>query len=180
MAQEIEVKILEVDPDKIAAKLAELGAKQLQDAKLTVDWFRPHGIKGDDDPWYLRVRRSSEGSAEITWKSIPVSVGISKQVREINLKITDPDAAAEMFAAIDFDHYAHQEKFRKSWELHGLQFDLDQYPGIPAYLEIEGPDEASLHKGIKLLDLEQYRTVSEGERTLLQKEYGANWHDMRF
>jgi len=180
MGKEIETKILEVDKDAVAKILTDLGAEQIQDTLLTVDWFRPKGVKDGEDPWYLRIRTTAAGSSEVTWKSKPVAVGISKQVHEINLKIEDPAAAAEMFAAIGLEQYAHQEKYRASWKLNDLRFDLDQYPDMPAYLEIEGESEDRLHEGIRLLGLEKHRAVAEGERILIQNEYKLNWHEMRF
>ncbi len=178
--KEIETKILEVDKDRIAAKLDSLGAEKIQDTKLTVDWFRPKDIQGNDDPWYLRIRSTSDGKTEVTWKSKPNFVGISKQVKEINFPVKSAEQMADFFESIGLVRYAHQEKFRTSWKYQNYRFDLDQYPEMPAYLEIEGESEEQLHQAIALMGLEGHKAVSEGERTLIEREYKLNWHAMKF
>ena len=78
------------------------------------------------------------------------------------------------------ERYAHQEKYRISWLYKRWRFDLDQYPGMPAYLEIEGYSGKHIRQALELLGLSGHKTSSEGERILIQKEYGLNWYDMRF
>jgi len=181
MAQEIETKILDVDEDVLARKLLELGAKKIQETKLTIDWYQPKGlIKDQQPPWFLRIRTSSEGKSEVTWKSWPKQVGIVKEVKEINFPVKSGQPVAELFEAIGLEKYAYQEKYRTSWQYEDWRFDLDRYPGVPAYLEIEGRDEQHLIQAIKLLGLENHRAVSEGERTLIQNEYRLDWYNMRF
>ncbi|MCC7356201.1 MAG: CYTH domain-containing protein [Candidatus Doudnabacteria bacterium] len=180
MNKEIETKVLNIDKSEITNKLTTLGATKVLETKLTVDWFRPTEVTDDNDPWYLRIRTTSDGKSEITWKSKPEFIGISKQVTEINIPTNDPESMADLFKAIGLVIYGHQEKYRTSWKYEDWRFDLDEYPNIPAYLEIEGHDEQHLQQAITLLGLEQNKSVAEGERTLIQKEYGQNWHDMRF
>ncbi len=88
--------------------------------------------------------------------------------------------AQKLFEALGLEHYAHQEKDRVSFTLKDWNFDLDKYPGMPAYLEIEGKNHAHVQDAIKLLNLEEHRSIGEGERLLIEKEYGLNWCDMRF
>jgi len=64
--------------------------------------------------------------------------------------------------------------------LENWNFDLDQYPGMPAYLEIEGNSENHINEAIKLLELQDYEALSEGETKLIKEKYGLNWNDMRF
>lgn len=180
MNKEIETKVLNINKSAISAKLAALGATKVLETKLTVDWFRLAKVIEDNDPWYLRIRTTSDGKSEITWKSKPEFIGISKQVTEINIPTSDPESTADLFKAIGLVVYGHQEKYRTSWTYEDWRFDLDEYPNIPAYLEIEGHDEEHLKQAIILLELEKNKSVAEGERTLIQKEYGQNWHDMRF
>ena len=180
MAQEIETKILKIDKGAVAQKLVELGAEQIQDTKLIVDWFRPSGIKDGEDPWFLRIRTDASGKSEVTWKSKPDHIGISKQVHEINFPLEQSEPVAEFFQAIGFEKYAHQEKFRISWKFKNWRFDLDQYPGMSAYLEIEGDNEAHLKEAIELLGLSGHKASSAGERLLIQNEYKLDWHNMKF
>lgn len=178
--QEIETKILEVQKEEIENVLISLGAEKILDTKLTVDWFRPIGTIPGEDPWYLRIRTTADGKSEATWKSKPNFVGISKQVKEINLPVESPELLSQIFEAIGLLKYAHQEKYRTSWRHKEWRFDLDQYPGMPAYLEIEGKNEDHLHEAIRLLNLQNHEAVSDGERVVIESKYKLDWHNMKF
>ncbi len=178
--QEIETKILEVDKEKIRKILESLGAKEVQNTRLTVDWYSPEGVGKKKHDWYLRIRTGGNGKSETTLKSAPKITGNIKQVEEITVQVDDPTSMGKIFEKIGLVCSAHQEKDRVSWLYKGWRFDLDQYPGMPAYLEIEGESQAHIEEAIKLLNLEKYKSVSEGERVLIENEYKLNWSDMRF
>ncbi len=59
-------------------------------------------------------------------------------------------------------------------------FDLDHYPGMPAYLEIEGNSHEHVQEAIKLLKLSDHTSIGDGERILIEKKYGLDWYNMRF
>lgn len=180
MAQETETKILNINLAELISKLTALGANKTQDTRLFVDWYRIKGIGEGEDPWFLRIRTYSNGKSEVTWKANSKITGVARTHREINMFVTEPDKMAELFIAIDLEHYAHQEKDRVSFELNGVKFDIDTYPDMPPYLEIEADSEQTIQKNIQLLELEKYRASSEGERVLIQNEYKLDWYWMYF
>ncbi|MBX4205551.1 MAG: CYTH domain-containing protein [Candidatus Doudnabacteria bacterium] len=177
---ETETKILDVDTDSIRALMTKIGAFEIQDTKLIVDWFRLKGTKEGEDPWYLRIRSNRESASEVTWKGKSDILGASRTHKEINFSIQDGEKLSDLFGQIGLEKYAHQEKFRTSWTLRDWRFDLDQYPGMPAYLEIEGKSENHIQEAIKLLALEDHKHSSEGERLLIQTEYKLDWYNMKF
>ncbi|OGI73117.1 hypothetical protein A3D42_02230 [Candidatus Nomurabacteria bacterium RIFCSPHIGHO2_02_FULL_41_18] len=177
---EIETKILKVDVEAIKNKLKKLGAKEIQNTRLYVDWYCVEEAVKGNHPWYLRVRKTSDGKTEISWKSLGKFVGKTRQSAEININVSDFDKVKLLFEEIGLVHYAHQEKDRISFVLENWNFDLDQYPGMPAYLEIEGNSENHINEAIKLLELQDYEALSEGETKLIKEKYGLNWNDMRF
>jgi adenylate cyclase class 2 len=177
---EVETKILNVDKDAIAQILAKLGAEKILETRLFVDWFRTKNSQEGQDLWYLRIRTDSSGNSEITWKGKSEILGSARKHKEINFSVPDLGKAELMFQEFGLEKYAHQEKDRVSWQFKDWRFDLDQYPGMPAYLEIEGLDEQHIQKALKLLVLENYKTISEGERILIQKEYKLDWYNMKF
>ena len=180
MANEIETKVLDINPDKVIRKLVLLGAKKVQETTLTVAWHRLKGIKEGDDPWFLRIRSNSAGKHEVTWKAKSNIQGVTRKHKEINFLIEFPDQLADLFYEIGLEKYAHQEKIRTSFTLKEWSFDIDQYPNAPAFLEIEGPSEESVKKAIKLLGLEKNQTWAKGERILIQEIFKLDWYDMRF
>lgn len=180
MAYEIETKVLDIETAPIEQRLRALGAELVLATRLIVDWYRPAGLQDGEDQWYLRIRSRGDGSAEITWKGASTSLGVSHTRREINVPLTEPEAAKELFEAIDLVPYAHQEKDRQSFMLGDWRFDIDTYPGMPPYLEIEGPSEKSILEAMTKLGIEKNRTWNQGERTLIEQIYHLNWHAMQF
>jgi adenylate cyclase class 2 len=180
MTYEIETKILDIDADGIKKKLVELGAQKTRETILRVDWYRPKGTKEGEDAWFLRIRSDSEGKYEVTWKAKSDIVGIARKHKEINFIIPEPEKLADLFEELGLEKYAHQDKERTSFALKDWLFEIDRYPRMPSYLEIEGKNEEHINEAITLLGLEKNRTWATGERTLIQEIYGLNWYDMRF
>ncbi|MGH7249488.1 MAG: CYTH domain-containing protein [Minisyncoccia bacterium] len=177
---EIETKVLEIDVKVLKEKLKSLDAKEIQNTRLTVDWYSPPGVGKGKYPWYLRIRTDTDGKSEVTLKSLLKITGNTKQAEEINIDVSDAMLTEKLFEKIGLEHYAHQEKDRTSWLYKDWRFDLDKYPGMPAYLEIEGKSYNHVQEAIKLLGLTDRKSVGEGERNLIDKEYKLNWSDMRF
>ena len=180
MAHEIETKVLDINKDKVIEKLVSLGAVKTQETRLSVDWYQIKGEKEGSANWFLRIRSNSEGKHEVTWKGDAKTVGIAKVRREINFHVEEPEKVAELFTELGLEQYGHQEKDRISFSFKDWHFDIDQYPGMPSYLEIEGNSEDHLKEGMKLLGLENNRTSNQGERVLIQEEYGLDWYNMKF
>lgn len=180
MAHEIETKVLDINSDEIQAKLVRLGAVKTQETRLIVDWYRIKGIKEGEDPWFLRIRSNSSGKYEVTWKAKSDILGTARKHKEINFLIGEPEKLADLFEELGLEKYAHQEKDRISYSLKNWAFDIDQYPNMPAYMEIEGDSEDGINEAIKFLDLGKNKTWAKGERILIQDTYNLDWYDMKF
>lgn len=180
MSQEIETKVLEIDSAAIQKKLLKLGAKKKQSGRLIVDWYRFKGVKEGEDPWFLRIRSNAKGIFEVTWKAKSAILGTARKHKEINFNIAEPEKLADLFEELGLEKYAHQEKDRTSFTYKDWSFDIDQYPGMPAFMEIEGKSEEHVNEAIELLGLMGHATWANGERILIQEKYGLNWYEMRF
>ena len=177
---EIETTVLDIKKDAIEERMKELGAEETLRTRFVVDWFHPIGTKEGEDLWFLRIRTTSDGRSTITWKGKSTVEGGARSHREINLSIGNSAEFGEFFEVIGLERYAHQEKDRISWRYKDWAFDLDEYPGMPPYIEVEGTSAEHVQEGIRLLGLEGNRTSTVGERILIQKEYGLDWYNMRF
>jgi adenylate cyclase class 2 len=177
---EIETKVLEVNLLEVSQKIESLGAEKIQEVLLKVDWFSFPENSIDKQPWFLRIRSYSTGKVEVTWKGDLEVLGTSRKVREINLNVEEHEKMKLLFESIGLVVYAHQEKKRISWKLGDVQFDLDTYPNMPSYLEIEGPSEEKINETIKKLNLSEQQTWNDGERTLIEGKYKLDWSKMYF
>jgi adenylate cyclase class 2 len=180
MANETEVKILNIDTKQLMKRFDALGAKKKQETKLSVSWFRLSGTNEGEDKWFLRIRSNFQGKHEVTWKGKSTIFDKARQHEEINFFIQEPKKLSELFEKIGLEKYAFQEKNRTSFEYLDWKFDIDQYPDMPEFLEIEGNSEEHIKEAIKLLHMENNKTWADGERTLIQDVYNLDWYNMKF
>ncbi len=180
MAHEIETKVLDIDAADIRKKLEAIGAQKILETRLIVDWYRIKGVVEGQDPWFLRIRSNSEGKHEVTWKAKSDILGTARKHKEINFTIGEPEKLADLFEELGLEQYAHQEKDRLSYEYKNWRFDIDQYPGMPAYMEIEGDSEEAIKEAMALLGVQHNKTWAKGERILIQDTYGLDWYNMKF
>jgi adenylate cyclase, class 2 len=181
ITHEIETKILDINEKAVKEKLVSLGAEKILEDRLIVDWYGPKNLTHrGDDPWFLRIRSNSEGKHEVTWKAKSDILGTTRKHKEINFFIDEPEKLSDLFEELGIEKYAHQEKNRISFSYREWKFDIDQYPGMPAFLEIEGDSEEHVKEAIKLLNIENNRTWADGERTLIDNVYKLDWYNMNF
>lgn len=194
MKKEVEIKILEIDMTSIKTKLMNLGASEIYKGLFQVDWYRPVGIGEGEDPWFLRIREREGKDPEVTWKGLTtfeeltqkgldvsgLNKDLAREVSEITFPTSTPRQLGMLFLSIGMELYAHQEKVRTSFRFKDWSFDIDEYPDIPPFLEIEGSSIEHVQDAVDLLNIRDHEIWAEGERTLVQKRYDLDWYEMRF
>ena len=68
--------------------------------------------------------------------------------------------ANDFLKALGYSHKSYQEKRRISYVLDNHEIDIDTWPGLPTYMEIEGESEEDLNKILNLLGYSIKDTVS--------------------
>lgn len=179
--QEIEAKILEIDIAVIQKKLESLGAKLIfSQTKLESFDFDHQKLRIRKKRHILRLRRRhGKKEGELTFKG-PRGNNIFKEREEVNIKVDDFDKMLLLLKRLGFFVCRYQEKLREEWEFGSCKIEIDTYPGIPTYIEIEGPAEEKIIEiaerlGFKKEDLKNWTTTEvlryyslpmEGERSI--------------
>ncbi|BFV56356.1 hypothetical protein KCMC57_up14600 [Kitasatospora sp. CMC57] len=150
MKHEYEAKFLSVDVDGLKAKLTALGANQaFPRTLLTRKIFENDAL--DSGAW---VRLRDEGTrSTLTLKQVTDATTIDGTI-EIETEVTDLHAMAEILRRLGMQEVRYQENYREEWRLGEVAFDFDTWPDLPTFLEIEGPDEASVRQAAALLELD--------------------------
>ena len=132
MNLEIEATFIEINKDELRAKLKSLGVKLLQPEILMrrVIFDLPGSNR------FARVR--DEGNKIVMTYKCHHDISLTG-TEEINVEVNDYDAAVAFLKAVGLNAKAVQETLREEWELDGIEIDIDTWPWIPAYVEIEGP-----------------------------------------
>ncbi|WP_327219470.1 class IV adenylate cyclase [Streptomyces cyaneofuscatus] len=150
MKHEYEAKFLSVAVDGLQAKLRALGAVQaFPRTLLTRKIFENDALEGG--AW---VRLRDEGTrSTLTLKQVTDSTTIDGTT-EIETEVSDLHVMAEILRNVGLREVRYQENFREEWRLGEVVFDFDTWPDLPTFVEIEGPDEASVRQAAALLDLD--------------------------
>jgi len=150
MPTEIEAKFLDVDHDAVRVKLRAAGAElthpMRQMRRVLLD-YPDKRYQTNPDTGRLRIRDEGD-KLTITFKQRPAGEQYS---REWETTIGSYDDMRDLLVAMGLHVYSFQESKRETWRLHNVEVVLDEWPWLKPYIEIEGPDEASIKAAAKEL-----------------------------
>lgn len=72
----------------------------------------------------------------------------------------------------------YQENKRTQYVLNGVEIDIDSWPMIPTYVEIEGKNEEEVMSTLELLDLPKDK-VTTLDVDSVYKKYGIDLKDIK-
>lgn len=161
MVKELEVKILNIDPDYIEKKIQSLGGKLIskeQQINTLID-SNNRPIKSYLDA-YLRIRQTKDLLSNIETTTLTLKKNIeNKNLREnieLNTNVEDKDTMLLILQELGFDKTSVGYKERTSYRLEGARLDLDvwdkdTYPN--PYIEIEVDSVDTLENIIEILEI---------------------------
>jgi adenylate cyclase class IV len=126
---EFEAKSLDVEPDELADRILRVGGRRMGDRLMR---RYVYDIRTGDESRWIRLR--DDGTATtLTVKEIAHDGTTETEVVVSDFEVTDA-----LLGRIGFQAKSYQENRRVSFELQGAQLEIDWWPLIPPYLEIEG------------------------------------------
>lgn len=153
--EEIEVKFLNIDPVDLEVKLNSLGAKKIFDRVYRRRLFDYPDLKLNAKGAYLRLR--DEGDKITLCFKQRLGIGQNgendKGLEEIEVIVSDFENTAQIFLSVGFIEKFYEENRRVRFELSGVEFDIDYWPLINPYLEIEAKSWEEVDKAINLIGL---------------------------
>ncbi len=171
MPDEIEVKILEINPRHVISCLESLGAQKILEARLKIrEYDYPNGSLGKDKS-ILRIR--SEGDKVVLCYKQRIIKSDFKVSDEHQVIVSDLEEACVIFEKLGFKRIGDKEKDRVSYLLRDIHYDIDKWPRIPAYMEVEAPSKALVQQGVELIGFSMAQTTSMTGTEVLKK-YGID------
>lgn len=154
MHTEYEVRVLEIDKDKLVKKLETLGAKKVAefDYKRRIYNFNP----AVNHKW-IRLRTDGKKTTLTIKKLESLEIDGTK---EIEIEVSDFEETNNILNELGYDSHTYQENKRIRYILNDVELDIDSWPYIPTYLEIEGKDEKSVKDMIDLLEVDKAKVTS--------------------
>jgi len=168
MEKEIEAKFANVNHGEVRKKLRDVGAKLEKPMRtmrrVTID---NEFMKTDKDS-FVRIRDEGD-KVTITYKQFD-KLSLDG-VYEVEIEVNDFEKAVELFKEAGLVHGSFQESKRESWTLGEVKIELDEWPWLDPYIEIEGPDEKSVKEVADKLGLGWENAVFGDVMTVYRVQY---------
>ena len=119
---------------------------------------------------WIRLRKSNE-KVELTVKHIfEKSSKRIQKVREIEINVSDLDETNKLLESIGIVRRNYQEKVRYSYKYKTAEIEIDLWPMLEAYMEIECDDEKIIDEIIKKLEFDSKEIVSLNTEQLYKRK----------
>jgi len=163
--EEIEVKIIEINPPAIIKILEQLGAQKVFDGEMNSIYFDCQG-EFKKSRKTLRLRQKKEISIltfKLKKKESQVRINEELETQVQNFEIT-----RKILKNLGFREVSVDIRRRISYRLKRSLVEIDFYRGIPPSLEVESPSKEELRQIVKLLGYSMAQTKRWSGKRLLE------------
>lgn len=166
---EYECRVLNIDLEKLVSKLESLDAKNKGEKfqQRYVYDFNPI----NPNSW-IRLRTNGD-KVTIAIKDISDRSSISG-TEELEVEVADFQTTNLILERLGYHHRNYQENKRWSFELNGVKIDIDSWPLIPTYAEIEGSSEREVLDTLNLLNINMDDVTTLDVESIYKEKYGID------
>lgn len=173
MAIEFEAKIIEIDPHQMEKRIKELGGEKVSDTTIMRRYV--YDITPGDQSKWIRLRDTGK-EITLTVKEI-IHDGIDG-THEVETVVGDFEATNELLGKLGYTPKGYQENKRTSFILDGARLEIDEWPMIPPYLEIEADSREEVVRVAEKLGYREDQLT--GENTIqIYAHYGINLNKIK-
>lgn len=169
--KELEKKVLQIKKEEVAENLEKIGAVKTFEGLLKVCYLDGIDSRIRNRGDLLRVREFGNKKTEIVYKTNKRIDKGCKLYDEYTLSSDNFDEALKFFEKLNLQITCSYEKKRSIYEYRNAEIVIDEYPKIPALLEIEGQSAEQIDEIIEQLGLSGYETSCETINELLKRKY---------
>ena len=157
MKTEYEIRILEINKNEIIKRLEELGAEKIGEFEQK---RYVYDLKPVQKSKWIRLRTNGK-TTTLTYKDI-----VSNTI--------DGTKTNELLECIGFNSRSYQENKRVQYILNGVEIDIDSWPMIPTYLEIEGNAEKEVIDVVEILGVNKSKLTALNCEDIYREIYGID------
>lgn len=155
--EEIEVKFLNINPVAMQKKFVEIGAQKLGEYFYRRRVFDYPDWRLDKQGAWLRLR-DEEDKVTLSFKQrlgMKAHDGSESDdsMEEVEIAVSDFDKTAFLLTKLGFVEKHYAENKRTRWIKDGVEFDIDTWPELEPYLEIETLTWEKIDQAISWLGL---------------------------
>ena len=168
MHTEIEERILEIDTNKVIKKLEELGATKKG------EWFQKrytYDFTPKRENQWLRLRTNGEETT-LTYKNVETRE--IDGTKELEIEVSDFEGTNKFLEILGYKYRNYQENKRIRYYLNDVEIDIDTWPMIPTYMELEGPSVEKVKEVEDLLEVDKSKITTLFADEIYDKYYGID------
>lgn len=172
MNLEIEATFLEINKDELRAKLRAAGAKLVRPEILmrrVVFDISKHA--------FARVRDEGD-RIMLTYKNHHDNTLTGTE--ELNVEVSDYEQTIAILKACGLHAKSDEDSYRESWKLGNVEIDIDTWPWIPSYVEIEGETTSDVETAASKLGFDMKDAVIGSVDEVYKLYYDVTSADINF
>ena len=154
MHTEYEVRVLDINKEKLVEQLEKLGAIKIGDFEYKRRVFNFNPPTNNKS---LRLRTDGTKTTLTIKKLTSLEIDGTK---EIEIEVSDFEETNSILEELGYKAHTYQQNRRTRYILNDVELDIDSWPYIPTYLEIEGKNEKSVKDMIKLLGVDESKITT--------------------
>lgn len=180
--EEIEIKFLDIDIPKLEEKLKKIGAKKVGEYFYKRRTFDYPGLPLDKRGVWVRVRDEGDRVTMACKKILNYDpngkVPKDSKIEEHEIIVSDFNTTCNILYGAGLIEKGYQENKRIRYVKDDIEYDIDTWPRIPNFLEIEGPSLKKVEKAATLLGFDLKESVRYSSWQIYQS-YGIELHDFQ-
>ncbi len=168
--KEVELKILNIDVPAMRRKLTKLGLKRVMKPTFFHEvHFTSRSFNGKGSYASL-FRLRKEGKQSFLAVKIKEKKDKRFDVRqETEVSVSDFEKTKKILESVGFEILREREKFREEYRMRGIKVEIDRYPRIGPYAEIEGNDKKTVLKFLSVLGFSLQDTTNKTATGILKE-----------
>lgn len=169
MHTELEAKWLNINIADMRARLTAAGATLVVPERLMVRAVFDYADKRlEKIGGWVRVRNEGD---KVTLSYKQLNDRTLHGTKEVTVVVDDFDTTCAFLKAIELEQNSFQETKRESWKIGDTEIELDTWPWIPSFVEIEAKSEDALQSAAKALRLDYAQALHGSVETAYQAVY---------
>jgi adenylate cyclase class 2 len=178
--EEFEITFLEIDVGMVENKLLEIGAEKKGEYHYKRALFDYPDFRMNQKHSWLRLRTNG-AETTLTYKE---RIGVLSEdgsipdegMKEIEIIVDNYDKTYELLKAVGFVIKREEENKRIQYKKDETTFDIDSWPQIPTYLEVESSSLEEAREAARLIGFNPKDGLIFSPKQAYQK-YGYNLDD---
>lgn len=176
MKKEIEVKILNIDLKKMRLKLKRLGATQvLKPTMMRELYFKSPLLKIK----YSSFRLRAEGKKNFMTLKLKKNDRLFEIRDEFEIEVDNFNTTKEILQFAGFKIFRQREKKREEYLIGKIKIEIDQYPKMKPYIEIEASNKKDVEKFLEKINFPLNYTTKKTATEIISRA-GLNPNNLIF